>query len=216
VTPAVEEQREFQHPRFARAYERLSAEADVRGALQHRIQLLAGLSGRVLEVGAGNGLNFAHYPTSVTEVLAVEPEDRLRALAERAAARTPVDVRVVAGHAGAIPAPDGAFDAAVASLVLCSVPDQPHALAEIRRVLRPGGELRFYEHVRSRHGLLGAAEDLVTPLWRRVGGGCHLNRRTAEAVAAAGFEVVELDRFSFRASRFTPPTAHVLGRARLP
>jgi ubiquinone/menaquinone biosynthesis C-methylase UbiE len=212
----VGERQEFQHPRFARAYERLSAEADARGALQHRIRLVAGLSGRVLEVGAGNGLNFAHYPADVTEVVALEPEDRLRALAERAAARAQVDVRVVAGHADAIPAPDGAFDAAVASLVLCSVPDQARTLAELLRVLRPGGELRFYEHVRSRHRLLGAAEDLVTPLWRRIGGGCHLNRRTAEAVAEAGFEITELDVFSFRASRFTPSTAHALGRANRP
>ena len=206
----------FQHPRFVRAYERLSAEADARGGRQHRVRLLAGLSGRVVEIGAGNGRNFAHYPAAVDEVVAVEPEDRMRELAERAATAAPVTVRVVAGHADAIPAADGAFDAAVASLVLCSVPDPVHALAELRRVLRPGGELRFYEHVRSRSGVVGALEDLVTPIYRRVAAGCHPNRRTAETIAASGFEVVEIDRFAFGATRLAPPTAHVLGRARRP
>ena len=107
----------------------------------------AGLTGRVVEVGAGNGLNFGHYPATVTEVVAVEPEPYLRERAEEAARAAPVDVTVVVGLADALPAEDGAFDAAVASLVLCSVPDQAGALAELRRVVRPDGELRFYEHV---------------------------------------------------------------------
>jgi len=99
-------------------------------------RVLVRVSGRVIEVGVGNGLNFAHYPDSVTDVLAVESEDRLRARAEKAAGRARVPVRVVAGHAGALPAEDGEFDAAVAALVLCSVGDVDAALAEIRRVLR--------------------------------------------------------------------------------
>jgi len=214
MADGADDLRGFQHPRFARMYERMSVESDERGGTEHRVRLLEGLSGRVIEVGAGNGRNFVHYPAAVEELVAVEPEDRLRAAAERAAGEARVKVDVVAGHADAIPAPDGSFDAAVVSLVLCSVPDPHHTLAEIRRVLRVGGELRFYEHVRARHRVRGTVDDLITPLWSRLGAGCHPNRRTAEDIAAAGFEIVELDRFPFRASRFIPPTAHILGRAR--
>ena len=110
----------LQHPRFARCYLTLSAKADDRGGLEHRARLLAGLAGRVIEIGAGNGRNFPHYPVTVTEVLAVEPDDILRAHAQAAAATAPVPVKVAAGHASALPAGDGSFDAAIASLVLCS------------------------------------------------------------------------------------------------
>jgi ubiquinone/menaquinone biosynthesis C-methylase UbiE len=204
----------FQHPRFARMYEKISAESERRGTAEHRDRALAGLSGRVLEVGAGNGLNFRHYPSSVTEVVAVEPEDRLRALAEQAAASAPVRVTIVAGHGDALPFEEASFDAAVASLVLCSVPEPGHFLAELRRVLKPGGELRFFEHVRSSRPLLGAFQDVITPLWSVIGGGCHLNRDTGATIAAAGFEIDELDRFTYRPLKFVPPHAHILGRAR--
>jgi ubiquinone/menaquinone biosynthesis C-methylase UbiE len=201
----------FQHPRFARAYERISRDSEVRGTAEHRDRLLEGLTGRVIEVGAGNGLNFAHYPPAVTEVLAVEPEHLLRASAERAAKSVPV--AVVAGHADALPAEDAAFDAAVVSLVLCSVPDPATALAEIRRVLRPGGQLRFYEHVRSARPLLARLEDLVTPAWSRVAGGCHLNRDLAASIREAGFQIDRLERFGYRPLRFNPVQAHILGTA---
>lgn len=209
----MSELREFQHPRFAKAYRRISEQSDRRGGAQHRERLLAGLSGRVIEVGAGNGRNFAHYPESVTGVVAVEPEDSLRAQAERAADQSPVPITVMAGHADAIPAADGSFDAAVASLVLCSVPDPARTLAEIGRVLRPAGELRVYEHVRST-GWRGRIEDAITPLWSRAGGGCHPNRNTADAIREAGFSTGDLDRFTFRPMRFFPASAHILGSAR--
>ena len=137
-------------PRFARMYLKAAARADRRGATEHRRRLLQDLTGRVLEMGAGNGLNFAHYPPTVTEVVAIEPEPTLRAIAQQAAAGAPVPVTVRAGTADALPLEDGEMDAAVASLVLCSVPDQARALAELHRVLRPGAELRFYEHVIAR------------------------------------------------------------------
>jgi SAM-dependent methyltransferase len=207
---------QFQHPRFARAYERVSSESERRGVTAHRGRLLSGLAGRVIEIGAGNGLNFAHYPQAVTEVVAVEPEDQLRARAEQAAARAAVPVHVLAGHIDALPAEDHAFDAVVVSLVLCSIPDLVHGLTEIRRVLRPGGELRFYEHVRSTRPLRRTAEDLITPLWRRCAGGCHPNRRTDQAITAAGFQIEQLDRFPFRPLRFAPASDHILGRARNP
>jgi ubiquinone/menaquinone biosynthesis C-methylase UbiE len=207
---------QFQHPRFARMYERISAESERRGTAACRDRTLAGLAGRVIEVGAGNGMNFSHYPPGVAEVVAVEPEDQLRALAEKAAASSGVPVRVVPGHAGALPFGDASFVAAVASLVLCSVPDMRASLAELRRVLKPGGELRFLEHVRSASRLAGAVQDVLTPLWACAGGGCHLNRDTAAAIMAAGFGIEELDRFSYRPLRFVPAHAHILGTARKP
>lgn len=204
----------FQHPRFARMYEQMSAESERRGTAEHRDRALAGLTGRVIEVGAGNGMNFGHYPDTVTEVIAVEPEDHLRALAERAAAQAPVPVRVRAGHATALPLEDGGFDAAVASLVLCSISDTRVALAEMRRVLKPNGELRFFEHVRSEKPWYALLQDTVTPLWSRIGGGCHPNRDTAAAIRAAGFDIEELDRFYYAPMKYFPSHAHILGRAR--
>jgi len=195
-------------------YERISAEAERRGTAEHRQRALAGLSGRVIEVGAGNGMNFSHYTDAVTEVVAVEPEDRLRTMAQKAAEKAQMPVRVVAGHATALPVEDAGFDAAVASLVLCSVSDVPAALAELRRVLRRDGELRFFEHVRSTKPWFALLEYAVTPLWSRIGGGCHLNRDTAAALRAAGFRIETLDRFSYAPLRFFPAQAHILGIAR--
>lgn len=203
----------FQHPRFARTYERVSRDSEARGTAEHRARMLDGLTGRVIEIGAGNGLNFGHYPPGVTEVVAVEPEDLLRATATRAAANAPVPVTVVTGHADSLPAEDASFDAAVVSLVLCSVPDPATALAEARRVLRPGGELRFYEHVRSARTPLALLEDLVTPVWSRASGGCHLNRDLAGSIRAANFQIERIERFGYRPVRFAPSQAHILGTA---
>jgi ubiquinone/menaquinone biosynthesis C-methylase UbiE len=203
------------HPRFARMYLRLAETAERRGATEHRRRLLIGVRGSVVEVGAGNGLNFAHYPAEVTEVTAVEPEPTLRAAAERAAIRAPVRVRVVAGTADRLPLADASVDAAVASLVLCSVPDQARALAELRRVLRPGGELRFYEHVipdrQPKRALLQIADR--STLWPRIAGGCHPARDTAAAIEQAGFEIERIERFGFAATRFEPSIPHILGGA---
>ncbi len=162
------------HPLFARFYARFSVAADARGGIAaYREELLAGLSGRVVEIGAGNGLNFAHYPGAVSEVVALEPERSLRQFAVRAALRAEVPVDVVPGAAEAIPMKNEGFDAAVASLVLCTVRDLPRALAEIRRVLRPGGELRFFEHGLARgrvlsRGAAGGGPDGVAAALRRL------------------------------------------------
>ncbi|MFG1699148.1 class I SAM-dependent methyltransferase [Nonomuraea sp. NPDC049309] len=204
---------EFQHPRFAQAYVRVSELADRRGAYEHRRRLLAGLQGRVIEIGAGNGRNFPHYPPAVTEVVAVEPDDTLRAHAAEQARSAPVPVSVVPGHAGALPADDDTMDAAVVSLVLCSVPEQRSALAEIVRVLAPGGRLHFYEHVRSPRRPIAVLQDLITPAWRRAAGGCHPNRDTLAEIERAGFEVAWIDRFRFAPNPPVPPHTHILGAA---
>lgn len=203
----------FQHPRFARCYERLSADLERRGVAEHRRELLAGARGTVVEVGAGNGLTFAHYPPEVGGVTAVEPDDVMRAAAVRAAASAPVPVEVVAGHADRLPLPDASVDVAVAALVLCSVPSQASALAELRRVLRPGGELRYYEHVRAPGRGAALLQDVVTPLWRRAAGGCRPNRRTSDAVAAAGFRIDRERAFDFRPVAVSVTTTHVIGVA---
>jgi ubiquinone/menaquinone biosynthesis C-methylase UbiE len=207
------------HPLFARFYARLAPAVDVRaGVGAHRAELLAGLTGRVVEVGAGSGLNFGRYPDTVREVVAVEPEPRLRRLAEDAAARAAVPVSVVPGTAEELPLESGAFDAAVMSLVLCSVRDPERALAEVRRVLRPGGRLRFYEHVRAAGtgaALLQRALDRT--VWPRLFGGCHTARDTVGAIRAAGFAEVSHRRLRVPESGVpTPVSALVLGGARRP
>jgi ubiquinone/menaquinone biosynthesis C-methylase UbiE len=203
------------HPIFARVYARLSVSMERSGVGERRHQLLSGLTGQVIEVGAGNGLNFAHYPPEVTRVVAVEPDPYLRGIAERAAARAPVPVEVVTGVAGRLPAGDVSFDAAVASLVLCSVPDQRAALAEIHRVVRPGGQLRFFEHVLGDTPALRRVQRLFdATVWPVLGGGCHAARDTAAAIEDAGFAIRRLDRFALPESRIRFPTSpHILGTA---
>ncbi|MEA2144509.1 MAG: hypothetical protein QOG59_96 [Solirubrobacteraceae bacterium] len=202
---------EHVHPLFARVYERFSAREESRGQAENRERLLAGLTGRVVEVGAGNGLNFAHYPAGVAEVVAVEPEPYLRARAAERARDASVAIRVVDGLAEALPLDAGSVDAVVTSLVLCSVPDQATALAEARRVLKPGGELRFYEHVISRRPAKAAFQRAFTAtLWKRMAGGCHMDRDTGAAITAAGFDITEVDRVPYQG------LAHLLGVARAP
>jgi ubiquinone/menaquinone biosynthesis C-methylase UbiE len=207
---------DIERPRFARTYLRSAASAEERGATDHRRRLLEGLRGTVVEVGAGHGLNFPLYPPDVTEVVAIEPERTLRSEAEITAQSANVPIRVRAGVAEELPLEDERADAVVASLVLCSVPDQPRALAEIRRVLRPEGELRFYEHVIPRcqpKRLLLQALDR-SGLWPTIAGGCHPARDTTEAIMQAGFDIEEIERFGFSAAPFQPQLPHILGSAR--
>jgi ubiquinone/menaquinone biosynthesis C-methylase UbiE len=169
----------------------------------------------VIEVGAGNGLNFAHYPSSVTRLVAVEPEPILREAASKAAARAPVPIEVVDGVADRLPAEDGSFDAVIACLMLCTVPDQARALAEMKRVLAPGGELRFYEHVVAhKPGMARFQRVMDRTLWPRVAGGCHMTRDTGAAIERAGFTIEHCRRFDFSPSPPLPAIPHILGRAR--
>jgi SAM-dependent methyltransferase len=205
------------HPLFARCYERLANISEARGGAEHRRRLLAGRSGRVIEMGAGSGANFAHYPSTVSEVLAIEPEGYLRGRAQDAAARAPVAIAVADGLAESLPCETGSFDVGVASLVLCTVPDQRRALAELFRAIRPGGELRFYEHVLAHTPGEARVQRLAdATFWPRIAGGCHLARDTSAAIEQAGFAIERCERFAFSPARYLPPAAHLLGVARRP
>lgn len=208
---------EVHHPLFARIYARVSAKSEQKGQAEHRRELLAGVSGRVIEIGAGTGVNFKYYPDTVTEVVAVEPEDYLRDLARETISEAAVPVRVVDGVADRLPAEDGGFDVGVASIVLCTVPDQAAALAELYRVIRPAGELRFYEHVLADRPALAHFQRLVRPLWKRVAGGCHPDRDTAAAIEAAGFTIEQIRRFDWVPARLElPAKPRIIGVAHRP
>lgn len=185
------------------------------GIAERRAELLSGLTGTVVELGCGNGLNFAHYPETVARVLAVEPDPYLRTLAQKAAAQVAVRIDVIDSVAEHIPAGDGTFDAAVASLMLCSVPDQHTALREVHRVLKPGGQLRFLEHMRATApGLARVQQVLDATVWPRLFGGCHTGRDTAAAIRQAGFALEKVTRFDFPPGRMPGPAKpHVIGTA---
>jgi ubiquinone/menaquinone biosynthesis C-methylase UbiE len=180
-----------------RIYDAFTAGLDRKGFGQRRDRQVAKLRGDVLEVGAGTGLNLPRY-RSADLLVALEPHRtysrRLRARA--GAAHVPVEV--VAGTAEELPFADESFDNVVTTLSLCSVGDLDVALAEIRRVLRPGGALHFLEHVRG-EGATARWQDRLTPIQRRIADGCHLNRDTAAAILQAGFEITELERFAMPA-----------------
>lgn len=193
------------HRLFSSLYEPWSVEADRRGNAARRARLVGDLRGQVLEIGIGNGLNLAHY-RDLDRLVAVEPDPFMRRrLAPRLeAAPFPVDVQPIAAES--LPFPDETFDAVVVSLVLCSVDSPRQVLDEIRRVLKPGGELRFLEHVRG-HGPTALLRDLIAPPWSVLGGGCHPNRDTETAIRQAGLTVVEVERYQ---EGFLP---HIQGKA---
>ena len=205
---------QVKHPLFARFFTRTAARNEQRGQAGLRRELLVGLSGVVVEVGAGSGLNFGHYPPQVRAVIAVEPEPYLREKAARAARSVPVGVHVTGGTASRLPVGGALASAVVVSGVLCSVPDVAAALTEFRRVLRPGGELRFYEHVRARHPLRGRYQDAAALVWPRMMGGCHPNRDTMAAITGAGYRISSCRELVFPpGARFSPVAPRILGRA---
>jgi ubiquinone/menaquinone biosynthesis C-methylase UbiE len=182
-----------------------------------REQALAGLSGRVIEPGAGTGATFAHYPAAVTEVLAVEPEPLLRERASEAAVEAPVPVSMIDGLAEALPFEDETFDAAVAHMTMCSVRDPDLAAAELYRVLRPGGELRFNEHVVSEGPFLRRLQSAAdATIWPRLSGGCHLGRDTLATFRSAGFVVDRFERFMPEGFSLAPRKTFVVGIAHRP
>jgi SAM-dependent methyltransferase len=200
------------NPFFARMWAVLSR-YEPESLRELRRENLAGLSGRVLEVGAGTGSNFVHYPTSVEEVVAVEPEPRLNAIAQRTAATAPVPVTVMDRAVEDIE-PGEPFDAVVCSLVLCSVEDQEAVLRQLFWMLRPGGELRYLEHVAS-SGARGRLQRLAdATIWPRLAGNCHTHRDTETAIVNAGF-VQQTARHDWTLPAWVPVpvSEHTLGRA---
>ncbi len=203
----------------AHFYDRVMRGVELAGLGEWRAELLGTLEGAVIEIGAGTGRNLDLYPSSVTRLVACEPNRHMRAHLEHAlAAGTGAvgAVEVVDAPAEHLPFPDATFDAAVSTLVLCSVDDPTAALDEVRRVLRPGGRLVFIEHVAAedRPGRL-AWQHRLEPVWKRLAGNCHLTRRTEDAIGGAGFELERVERASMRkAPPFVRPT--VRGSAHRP
>lgn len=187
------------HKWFAVYWDRMTR-MESRGLQKLRDDAVAGLSGRVLEVGAGTGANFRRYPDAVTDLVATEPDPHMIERASKHAAEVGRPIELYEAPAEELPFEDASFDAVVSILVLCSVTDLPKALAEIKRVLKPGGQLRFIEHIRFGGALGGAFQDLMTPAWRWLGAGCNPNRRTADAITEAGFTIESSRRF-----RLAPP-----------
>lgn len=181
------------HRWFAAIYDRMMAGAEKSFMREVRRGIAGGAQGRVLEIGAGTGANFPYYTEAAVSVVAVEPDPFMarRAREKVKQARVPIDLRQA--PAEVLPFGDETFDTVVATLVLCSVKDPAKALAEIRRVLRPGGQLRFYEHVRYDHPFGAFWQDVATPIWRWAGAGCHPNRDTARAIREAGFVIQEME-----------------------
>ena len=198
---------------FSRIYDRFMARTEAASLGRWRGELLADAAGSVLEIGAGTGVNIPHYPRAGARVALCEPDPGMRHQLSR---RVPDGDRfgVHAADAARLPAADGSVDVVVSTLVLCTVPDPAAALAEIRRVLRPGGALLFLEHVAAAPGTRDRrVQGLLDPLWRCVAGGCRLVRDTEATIQAAGFTVERVRREPMRpAPRFVRPTIRGLAR----
>lgn len=177
---------------FAALYDRMTEASEEAGFRDARRELIAQARGRTLELGAGTGRNLEHYPPEVTELVVTEPDPHMAAKlrAKPTAARA---TTIVEAGAQALPFPDDHFDTAVATLVLCTVPDQRASLTEIARVLRPGGKLLFLEHVRAQDPGLARWQDRLEKPWRLIGDGCHCNRDTVTTLRDSAFEVEDLE-----------------------
>lgn len=171
---------------FAVVYDPVLWLGELFGMRRRRRDLVAAARGRVIEIGAGTGLNVAYYPEAVDELVLTEPEPGMRRKLERRTAR---EARIVAAPAERLPVEDASVDTVVSTLVLCTVTDPALVLREIARVLRPGGQLLFIEHVRSSASLLARCQDLMLRPWRGFAGGCVCNRPTVDLMRAAGFTV---------------------------
>jgi ubiquinone/menaquinone biosynthesis C-methylase UbiE len=200
---------------FAALYDRMIEGAEKAGLGERRHELLASAGGRVLEIGAGTGMNLVHYTDAVTELVLTEPEEPMAKRLERRAAAIGRPVTVIRAGAESLPFPDDSFDTAVTTLVLCTVRDPERALAELDRVLKPGGKLLFLEHVRSDDPGLAKWQDRLAPLWRRCGHGCNCNRPTPDLIRGSRFESIEMEEGKFPKS---PPIVRPLsiGRAVAP
>ena len=178
-----------------------------------RQALVEQATGRIVEIGAGTGLNVPHYPRAIRELILVEPEPAMRKRLERRVRSSEREAVIIDGSAEQLPFDDRSVDTVVSTLVLCTVEHPDRALAEIARVLRPGGQLLFIEHVRTESPALAWWQDRLLGPWRRFACGCRCNRATVELMRACGFEV-EASKGTWRAM---PPIVRPLmsGRARL-
>jgi ubiquinone/menaquinone biosynthesis C-methylase UbiE len=201
------------HPVFATFYRWFGGLTDRAGFAEHRRRLLAEARGVVVEIGAGTGLNFPHYPAGV-EVMATEPDPHMLKGARRAAPRARAKLTLHQAPAESLPLPSGSADTVVSTLVLCSVPDQAAALAEVDRVLKPGGRLLLVEHVRAGDPALARDQDRRERSQTRFAGGCHPNRDTLAAVVAAGFDTGAVEPVTLPGMRITRPG--IAGVARKP
>jgi ubiquinone/menaquinone biosynthesis C-methylase UbiE len=205
------------HPLFSRLHPVITSMREKRGDADNRAELVSGLSGRVIEIGSGIGANFRYYPGTVEKLVAVEPQPWLRQRAEEAAAEATISIEVVDGDAEALALPDGSFDAAVASLMLCSVDDQDAVIAELFRVVKPGGQLRFFEHVVSERPTFRRLQKVAdATVYPHLIGGCHIGRDTKANIESAGFQVTACRRFPMRLNLLTPTEPHLLGTALRP
>ena len=206
-------EREHAHPVFAQVYRLVAAAGERGGFGQLRASVLADASGRLLILGLGPGHDLAHLPAAVTSVVAVEPDPSMRALARGRVTACPVPVTLLSADAHALPLADGSVDAVLCACVLCSVSHPPRALAELRRVLVPGGRLLLLEHVAApaRHWV-ERLQQLLQPVWGRAAGGCSVRRDTRGAVAAAGFDVTAV-RTTMTWPNLPPVAPTVLGTA---
>jgi ubiquinone/menaquinone biosynthesis C-methylase UbiE len=198
---------------YAATYDRMNRPAEAAGLSDQRQRLLAQASGQTTEIGAGTGLNLPHYPEAVTRLVLAEPDRHMaRRLRRRIAAIRP-DAEVLDATAAQLPFPDASFDTVVATFVLCSVPDPDAALAEIARVLRPGGRLLFAEHVRSSDPAVAAKQDRRPLPYKLMG--CHPNRATLDTITASPLRVEDVRHGEVpRAPRIERPL--IVGTARLP
>lgn len=202
---------------FAAVYDPFMRKSERACLSEWRRELLSALEGRVLEIGAGTGANVPHWPATLERLVLTDPDEHMmKRLRRRLDEDSPVlraSPEVLVANADALPFGDASFDAIVSTLVLCSVPDQATTLAELRRVLRPGGTLVFLEHVASDDEGRLRWQRRLEPLWSRIAGNCHLTRRTAEAISSAGFTIEVLVKESMRkALPVVRPT--IRGRAR--
>lgn len=183
-----------------------------RRLLPYRERVIAAAEGRVLEVGIGSGLNLPFYGAATREILGLEPAPRLLAMARNAAGRASSPVRFIEGSAEAIPLESGSVDTVVTTWTLCTIPDAPRALQDMRRVLKPGGALLFVEHGLAPEPRVRRWQDWLTPAWKRIGGGCHLNRPIRRLIEDAGFGIERIETGYMNGPK--PMTFMYEGRAR--
>lgn len=178
---------------FAAAYDRGLRATEEAGLRRMRADLLAGARGRVVEIGAGTGVNLDLYPAEIEKLALVEPDPHMAKRLQTKVAASPREAEIVEAPAERLPYGDDSFDTAIATLVFCTIPEPAAALDELARVLGPGGQLLFVEHVRSRHPRLATWQDRLEKPWQFLGDGCHCNRDTLATIAASSFRLGEVE-----------------------